>query len=74
MKLQQKVNELSTQSEDLKDDNKSLSLRVKELEKGTGTAKENGRTRQKSGRTSGNIVVTFLFFLSEIHARFLSSG
>ncbi|KAK6617793.1 hypothetical protein RUM43_014021 [Polyplax serrata] len=33
LKLQQKVNELSTQSEDLQDDNKSLSLRVKELEK-----------------------------------------
>ncbi|EEB17139.1 Centromeric protein E, putative [Pediculus humanus corporis] len=33
LKLQQKLNELSNQSEDLKDDNKSLSLRVKELEK-----------------------------------------
>ena len=32
LKLQQKVNELQSQAEDLRDDKKSLSFRVKELE------------------------------------------
>lgn len=32
LKLQQKVNELTTQNEDLKDEKKHLSLRVKEIE------------------------------------------
>lgn len=32
LKLQQKVNELSTQNEDLKDEKKHLSLRIREIE------------------------------------------
>ncbi|XP_049773051.1 trichohyalin isoform X2 [Schistocerca cancellata] len=46
LKLQQKVNELQTQLEDVKDDKKSLSLRVKELEEELETRPDRNATQR----------------------------
>ncbi|XP_046991524.1 COP1-interactive protein 1 isoform X1 [Schistocerca americana] len=46
LKLQQKVNELQTQLEDVKDDKKSLSLRVKELEEELETRPDKNATQR----------------------------
>nr|CAD7445857.1 unnamed protein product [Timema bartmani] len=46
LKLQQKVNDLQTQSEDLLDEKKSLSLRVKELEDEVDSRPDNNTTKR----------------------------
>nr|CAD7424722.1 unnamed protein product [Timema monikensis] len=46
LKLQQKVNDLQTQSEDLLDEKKSLSLRVKELEDEVESRPDNNTTKR----------------------------
>lgn len=46
LKLQQKVNELQSQTEDLRDDKKSLNLRVKELEEELGNRPDKMATQR----------------------------